>query len=48
MMANDRIWPAMSRAFESATGDLADRMLAALEAAEAPAATCVAANRRRW
>lgn len=34
MMANDRIWPAMSRAFESATGDLADRMLAALEAAE--------------
>jgi uncharacterized Ntn-hydrolase superfamily protein len=34
MMANDRIWPAMSRAFESATGDLADRMLAALDAAE--------------
>ncbi len=35
MMANDRIWPAMSRAFESTAGDLADRMLAALEAAEA-------------
>jgi len=35
MMASDRIWPAMSRAFESASGDLADRMLAALEAAEA-------------
>ena len=35
MMANDRIWPAMSRAFESTTGDLADRMLAALDAAEA-------------
>ncbi len=35
MMANDRIWPEMSRAFESATGDLADRMLAALDAAEA-------------
>jgi len=35
MMANDRIWPAMSRAFESATGDLADRMLAALDAADA-------------
>jgi uncharacterized Ntn-hydrolase superfamily protein len=35
MMANDRIWPAMSAAFESATGDLADRMLAALEAADA-------------
>jgi uncharacterized Ntn-hydrolase superfamily protein len=35
MMANDRIWPEMSRAFESATGDLADRMLAALDAADA-------------
>lgn len=35
MMANDRIWPAMSRAFESASGDLADRMLAALDAGEA-------------
>jgi len=35
MMANDRIWPAMSRAFESATGDLADRMLSALDAADA-------------
>jgi uncharacterized Ntn-hydrolase superfamily protein len=35
MMASDRIWPAMSRAFESAAGDLADRLLAALEAAEA-------------
>jgi uncharacterized Ntn-hydrolase superfamily protein len=34
LMANDRIWGAMSRAFESARGDLADRMLAALEAAE--------------
>jgi uncharacterized Ntn-hydrolase superfamily protein len=35
MMSNDQIWPAMSRAFESTTGDLADRMLAALEAADA-------------
>ena len=35
MMANDRVWPAMSQAFESATGDLADRMLAALDAADA-------------
>ena len=35
MMANARVWPAMSRAFESARGDLAERMLAALEAAEA-------------
>jgi uncharacterized Ntn-hydrolase superfamily protein len=34
-MANDRVWPAMATAFESATGDLADRMLAALEAAQA-------------
>ena len=34
LMHNDRIWPAMSRAFERATGDLADRMLAALDAAQ--------------
>ena len=34
MMANDRVWPAMARAFEQGSGDLADRMLAALEAAE--------------
>ena len=35
MMANARVWPAMSRAYESARGDLAERLLAALEAAEA-------------
>jgi uncharacterized Ntn-hydrolase superfamily protein len=35
MMLNDRVWPAMSRAFESSTGDLVDRMLAALDAAQA-------------
>ena len=35
MMANARVWPAMARAFESARGDLADRMLAALDAAQA-------------
>jgi uncharacterized Ntn-hydrolase superfamily protein len=35
LMANDKVWPAMSRAFEAAKGDLADRMLAALEAAQA-------------
>ncbi|HEY0171165.1 MAG TPA: DUF1028 domain-containing protein [Pyrinomonadaceae bacterium] len=35
MMENGRVWPAMARAFESARGDLADRMLAALDAAEA-------------
>ncbi len=34
MMANEKIWPAMAEAFESAKGDLADRMLAALDAAQ--------------
>lgn len=34
LMLNDRVWPAMAAAFESASGDLADRMLAALEAAQ--------------
>ena len=33
-MLNDKVWPAMSKAFESATGDLAARMLAALDAAQ--------------
>jgi uncharacterized Ntn-hydrolase superfamily protein len=35
MMATDRVWPAMASAFERAKGDLADRMLAALDAAQA-------------
>ena len=35
LMRNDRVWPAMARAFEGAKGSLAERMLAALEAAEA-------------
>ena len=35
MMANDRVWPAMAEAFEKTTGDLADRLLAALDAAQA-------------
>jgi uncharacterized Ntn-hydrolase superfamily protein len=35
LMSNDRVWPAMARAFESARGDLAERMLAALDAAQA-------------
>ena len=35
LMLNDKIWPAMARAFESTKGDLADRMLAALDAAQA-------------
>lgn len=34
MMANEKVWPAMAAAFESTKGDLADRLLAALEAAE--------------
>jgi len=35
MMLNDNIVPAMSKAFESTGGDLADRLMAALEAAQA-------------
>ena len=35
LMLNDKVWPAMARAFENTRGDLADRMLAALDAAEA-------------
>jgi uncharacterized Ntn-hydrolase superfamily protein len=35
LMANDRVWPAMSAAYERVTGDLADRLLAALDAAQA-------------
>jgi uncharacterized Ntn-hydrolase superfamily protein len=35
LMLNDKIWPAMARAFENTRGDLADRMLAALDAAQA-------------
>ena len=34
LMANDGVWPAMARAFESAKGDLAERLLAALDAAQ--------------
>jgi uncharacterized Ntn-hydrolase superfamily protein len=35
LMLNDKVWPAMSAAFERAPGDLSDRMLAALDAGEA-------------
>lgn len=35
LMSNDRIWPAMAKAYREAKGDLAERMLVALEAAEA-------------
>ncbi len=34
LMSNDNIWPAMAKAYQEATGDLADRMLAALDAAQ--------------
>jgi uncharacterized Ntn-hydrolase superfamily protein len=34
LMANDRVWPAMAEAFERAPGDLADRMMASLEAGQ--------------
>jgi len=35
LMANETVWPAMAAAFRGAEGDLADRMVAALEAAQA-------------
>jgi len=35
LMRSDRIWPAMARAFETTRGDLAERLLAALDAAQA-------------
>lgn len=35
MMASDKVWPAMADAYESATGTLAERMLAALDAGQA-------------
>lgn len=35
LMEKNTVWDAMARAFESAEGDLADRMMAALEAAQA-------------
>jgi uncharacterized Ntn-hydrolase superfamily protein len=34
LMEKDTVWDAMAEAFESASGDLTDRLLAALEAAE--------------
>jgi uncharacterized Ntn-hydrolase superfamily protein len=34
LMSNDRIWPAMARAYAETKGDLADRLLAALDAAQ--------------
>ena len=34
LMENDTVWDAMAEAYEASTGDLAERLLAALEAAE--------------
>ncbi|MCH8967234.1 MAG: DUF1028 domain-containing protein [Planctomycetes bacterium] len=34
LMERDEVWPAMAKAYREASGDLADRMVAALEAAE--------------
>jgi uncharacterized Ntn-hydrolase superfamily protein len=34
LMANEAVWPAMAKAFTESAGDLADRMLAALDAAQ--------------
>jgi len=35
LMLNNSVWPAMAKAYESTEGDLIDRLMAALEAAEA-------------
>ncbi len=35
MMLKNTVWPAMARAYESTSGDLADRLMAALDAAQA-------------
>jgi uncharacterized Ntn-hydrolase superfamily protein len=35
LMENDRVWPAMAKAYAETSGDLAARMLASLEAAQA-------------
>ena len=35
LMSNDKIWPAMAKAFQETKGDLAERMMAALDGAQA-------------
>jgi uncharacterized Ntn-hydrolase superfamily protein len=35
LMDNETVWPAMAKAFEASRGDLAERMLAAMDAAQA-------------
>jgi uncharacterized Ntn-hydrolase superfamily protein len=34
LMANEKVWPAMAKAFENTKGELADRLLAAMDAAQ--------------
>jgi uncharacterized Ntn-hydrolase superfamily protein len=34
LMSNDKVWPAMAKAYQESKGDLAERMLAALEAGQ--------------
>jgi uncharacterized Ntn-hydrolase superfamily protein len=34
LMANEKVWPAMAKAFENTKGELAERLLAALDAAQ--------------
>ena len=46
LMLDEKVWPAMSGAFEATKGDLAERMLATLEAAQAAGATSGASSRR--
>ena len=48
IMVSERVWPAMLAAYQDASGPLAHRLLAALDAAEASAATRAAASRRRF
>lgn len=35
LMLNDKVWPAMQEAYQKTSGDLADKMLAAMDAAQA-------------
>jgi uncharacterized Ntn-hydrolase superfamily protein len=47
LMLDEKVWPAMWKAFESAQGVLAQRMLVALEAAQTAGGESVASSRRR-
>ena len=48
MMERDTVWDAMADAYRAAEGDLADRMLAALEPRKARAGTSAACSPPRW